>query len=55
MGSDQDVQDALGLKISQFNGLMGMRAETEEERMLSQSAASEHMKRIVERLKNRSQ
>jgi SNF2 family DNA or RNA helicase len=54
MGSDQDVQDALGLKISEFNGLMGMRDETEEERMLSQSAASEHMKRIVERLKNRS-
>lgn len=52
-GSDQNVQEALGLKVSQFIGLMGDKTETEEERLLSQSVASQHLSNIVERLKTK--
>jgi SNF2 family DNA or RNA helicase len=52
-GTDEDIQEALGLKISQFIGLMGDHAESEEDRVLSESAASEHRMKIVEKLKQR--
>ena len=48
-GSDPEVLDALGLKVAQFNGLMGEPGETEE----SRQAEERHMTRIVERLKHR--
>lgn len=51
-GSDQNVQDALGIKVSQFNGIMDEEPETEEDRLLAESAAREHMEKIIERLKN---
>lgn len=50
-GSDEDIQEALGLKVSQFVGLMGDAAETEEDKMLSKTAATLHMQKIVEKLK----
>ncbi len=50
-GTDPEIQDALGLKVSQFVGLMGDRPETEEDRILAGRAATEHMRRVVERLK----
>ncbi|MFP4016648.1 MAG: DEAD/DEAH box helicase, partial [Halanaerobiales bacterium] len=50
-GSDQNVQDSLGIKISQFNGIMDQKPETEEDRMLAESAAREHIEKIIERLK----
>ncbi|MHB1420743.1 MAG: DEAD/DEAH box helicase [Bacillota bacterium] len=54
-GSDEDIQEALGLKVSQFVGLMGDKGETEEDRLLSQVAAKDHMNGIVEKLKKRGQ
>ena len=50
-GSDQDIQEALGLKVSQFAGIMGDKTESEEDRLLAQSAAAQHMARIIERLR----
>lgn len=50
-GSDQDIQEALGLKVSQFIGIMGDTVESEEDRLLAQSAASEHIEKVIERLK----
>lgn len=52
-GSDAEMQEALGLKVSQFVKLMGDRPETEEDKALAHAAATEHMKRIVERLKGK--
>ncbi len=52
-GSDPEVLDALGLKVAQFNGLMGEEGETEEAREESRRAEERHMARIVERLRNR--
>ena len=49
-GSDQDMQEALGLKVSQFIGLMGDQVPTREEQFLSQSMARERIHELVERL-----
>ena len=38
-GSDQDMQDALGLKVSQFVGLMGDEPPAPEDELLSAQAA----------------
>lgn len=53
-GTDETIQEFLGLKVSQFVGIMGDRPETEEDRMLAQGKATEHMNKIVEKLKGRS-
>lgn len=50
-GTDPEMQEALGLKVSQFVGLMGDRVETEEERVLASAEAASHMKRVVEKLR----
>ncbi|MCG8400085.1 MAG: DEAD/DEAH box helicase [Firmicutes bacterium] len=50
-GTDEFIQEALGLKVSQFIGLMGDQAETQEERMIAQTAAGEHMNGVIEKLK----
>lgn len=52
-GTDEDIQDSLGLKVSQFIGLMGDKAETNEDRVISQVEANKHMKNIIEKLKAR--
>lgn len=52
-GTDEAIQEVLGLKVSQFVGIMGDQAETEEDRMLAQTVASQHMDKIVEELKRR--
>jgi SWI/SNF-related matrix-associated actin-dependent regulator 1 of chromatin subfamily A len=52
-GSDQDIQEALGLKVSQFVNMMGDRFETEEDRILAQSAADMHIHRVINRLRER--
>ncbi len=49
-GSDQDIQEALGLKVSQFIHMMGDSFESESDRLLAQSAADQHIKRVVARL-----
>lgn len=52
-GTDQDMTEALGLKVEQFLGLMGEKPETEDDKALAQTVASEHMKRVIEKLKAR--
>jgi SWI/SNF-related matrix-associated actin-dependent regulator 1 of chromatin subfamily A len=52
-GTDEDMQEALGLKVSQFVGLMGDKQEGEEDRLLAQVEAGKHMQRIVEKLKEK--
>jgi len=49
-GSDQDVQETLGLKVSQFTGLMGDRVQSQDEVLTAQSEARETMRRIAARL-----
>ena len=49
-GSDRDMQDALGLKVSQFVSLMGDEAPEPEEQLMQQSYARERIRRLVERL-----
>lgn len=51
-GTDEAIQEALGLKVSQFVGIMGDREETEEDRAIAQQVASEHIAKVLERLKN---
>jgi SWI/SNF-related matrix-associated actin-dependent regulator 1 of chromatin subfamily A len=50
-GTDETIQEFLGLKVSQFIGIMGDKAETEQDRMLAQAKATEHMSKIVDKLK----
>ena len=52
-GSDEAMQDALGLKISQFVNLMGDNPESDDDRVLAQTVATEHMLSIVQKLKER--
>lgn len=47
-GSDRDMQDALGLKVSQFVLLMGDEAARWEDVQRSQSAAKKHIARMLE-------
>ena len=49
-GSDRDMQDALGLKVSQFVSLMGDEPAPQEDAVLRQSQARERIRKLVERL-----
>ena len=49
-GSDQDMQQALGLKVSQFVALMGDQTPTQDEAWLQQTAARDHIRRLIDRL-----
>ena len=44
------MQDALGLKVSQFVSLMGDAPATREDEFLQQSLAREHIRELVARL-----
>ena len=49
-GSDQDMQDALGLKVSQFTALMGDQVKSQEE-LISESQYAEHyVEKLIQRL-----
>jgi len=50
-GTDEVIQEFLGLKIQQFSGIMGDKTETDEDRVIAQEVATEHMKKVVEKLK----
>lgn len=52
-GSDQDIQEALGLKVSQFVGIMGDKPESEEARMIAQYEAARHIDKIIQRLRQK--
>ncbi len=49
-GSDQDVQDALGLKISQFVALMGDTPQSQEDRLWGEQSAKKYVEQLVQRL-----
>ena len=49
-GSDQEMQLALGLKVSQFVGLMGDAPPPPEQQMLLESQAREYISHLVRRL-----
>lgn len=52
-GTDEVIQEFLGLKVAQFNGIMGDKGETEEDKVIAQGVATEHMSRIVDKLKKK--
>ncbi len=49
-GSDQDMQDALGLKVSQFVGLMGDAPAEQADVLASAQEARQYVERLVSRL-----
>ena len=51
-GSDRDMQDALGLKVSQFVAIMGDAQPTREDQFLQQAAARERIRLLVEKLQS---
>jgi SWI/SNF-related matrix-associated actin-dependent regulator of chromatin subfamily A-like protein 1 len=50
-GTDPDMQEVLGLKVSQFIGLMGDKVESEADRELAATEVSGHMSRVLTRLR----
>ena len=46
-GSDQDMQEALGLKVSQFQLLMGDSAETQARSQAGANYARQHVEKLV--------
>ena len=51
-GSDRDMQDALGLKVSQFVAIMGDATPSREDQFLQQSEARERIRQLVRRLES---
>jgi len=49
-GSDEVMQDALGIKVGQFTGLMGDEGESEADRDLARRAAEAKLGALVERM-----
>lgn len=49
-GMDQEMMEAIGLKVQQFTELMGDTPETEEDRFLSEVEVSKHMRKVIEKL-----
>ena len=54
-GTDEVIQEFLGLKISQFNGIMGDKGESEEDKAIAQTVATEQMNKVVQKLKLKSE
>ena len=53
-GSDADIQEALGLKVSQFLGLMGETAPSQADEMASATMARRHVERLLARMAGQS-
>ena len=49
-GSDQDMQDALGLKVSQFTALMGDQVKPQEQILSESQYAQRYMEQLIGRL-----
>lgn len=49
-GSDRDIQEALGLKVSQFLSLMGDAPQTEEKRIEDASIAKRHVELLARQM-----
>ena len=54
-GSDRDMQDALGLKVSQFVAIMGDGTPSAEDRFIQQSEARERIRQLVSKLEREQQ
>ena len=54
-GSDRDMQDALGLKVSQFVAIMGDAQPSREDQFIQQSEARERIRQLVRRLESEQQ
>ncbi|MEN1451158.1 hypothetical protein AAIH05_36485, partial [Pseudomonas aeruginosa] len=52
-GTDPEMQEALGIKVSQFVGLMGDVPESEEDRVLAAEASGQYMRKVLEKLRAR--
>ena len=48
-GSDMDIQERLGLKVSQFLGLMGESPQSADDEAQSANIARQHVQRLIER------
>lgn len=53
-GTDPEMQEALGLKVSQFIGLMGDEPESAQDQLLSDQASAQHMKKVLKKLRDQS-
>ncbi|MBE5802581.1 MAG: DEAD/DEAH box helicase [Clostridiales bacterium] len=49
-GSDQEMQDALGLKVSQFVGLMGDTPQSQSDALMGAQEARQYVEKLVQRL-----
>ena len=49
-GSDRDMQDALGLKVSQFVAIMGDQPQSREDQFIQQSQARERIRQLVRKI-----
>ena len=49
-GSDQDMQDALGLKVSQFTALMGDQVKPQEDILAESQYAQRYVEQLIKRL-----
>ena len=49
-GSDQEMQDALGLKVSQFVGLMGDTPQSQADALMGAQEARQYIEKLVQRL-----
>lgn len=49
-GSDQEMQDALGLKVSQFVGLMGDTPQSQADVLMGAQEARQYIEKLVQRL-----
>lgn len=50
-GTDESMQEAIGLKIQQFQGIMGQAPTSPEEQAIGEQAAEGRMRQIVEQLR----
>ena len=50
-GTDQAMLETLGLKTSQFVGIMGDQKETNEDKLMAQTEVQKHMQKVIELLK----
>jgi SWI/SNF-related matrix-associated actin-dependent regulator 1 of chromatin subfamily A len=50
-GMDETMQEALGLKIEQFTGMMAEKTETEADREVAKAAAARQMDRVINSLR----
>jgi SWI/SNF-related matrix-associated actin-dependent regulator 1 of chromatin subfamily A len=50
-GSDQDMQEALGLKVSQFVKIMGEEAPSQQQKLIFETEARARIQRMIDRIR----